>query len=164
MHTRFEKESFVTNILETQLKIRKKINRLAQKRDKGRSRRCNFTPWDKGQCPHGALFHAVPLCCKCFQQCQIAGIARVGTLVSYPTLLEALATPWESVEQCSMGTLSWRILLQASSSWQLGADFLNRYFNGNIYFTKNWRLYHVYKSCLDKSILFYYKLMPICGK
>ena len=31
---------------------------------------------------------------------------RVGTLVSYPTLLKALATPWDSVEQCSMGTLS----------------------------------------------------------
>ena len=32
--------------------------------------------------------------------------ARVGTLVSYPTLLEALATSWGSVGQCSMGTLS----------------------------------------------------------
>ena len=63
-------------------------------------------PWDKGQCPHGALSHAVPGCCKCFQQCRIAGTARLGTLVSYPTLLETLATPWDSVEQCSVGTLS----------------------------------------------------------
>ena len=54
-----------------------------------------------GQCPHGALFHAVPGCCKCFQQCRIA-----PKCPSYPTLLEALATPWDSVEQCSMGTLS----------------------------------------------------------
>ena len=36
-------------------------------------------PWDKGQCPHGALLHA--------------GTARLVTLGSYPTLLEALATP-----------------------------------------------------------------------
>ena len=72
---------------------------------KGRSRRCNFSPWDKGQCPHGALFHAVPGCCKCFQQCRVARTARLGTLGSYPTLLEALATPWDSVEQCSMRTL-----------------------------------------------------------
>ena len=43
---------------------------------------------DKGQCSHGALFHAVPGCCKCSQQCRIAGIARVGTLVSYQTLLK----------------------------------------------------------------------------
>ena len=28
------------------------------------------------------------------------------TVVSYPTLLKALATPWESVEQCFIGTLS----------------------------------------------------------
>ena len=49
----------------------------------GRSRRCIFASWDKGQCPHGALFHAVPGCCKCFQQCRIAGTARVGTLGSY---------------------------------------------------------------------------------
>ena len=60
----------------------------------------------QGTMSHGALFHAVPGCCKCFQQCRIAGSARVGTLGSYPTLLEALATPWDSVEQCSMGTLS----------------------------------------------------------
>ena len=60
--------------------------------EKSRSRRCNFFPWDKGQCPHGALFHAVPVCCKCFQQCRIAGTSRVGTFGSYPTLLEALAT------------------------------------------------------------------------
>ena len=72
----------------------------------GRSTRCNFSPWDKGQCPHGTLFHAVPGCCKCFQQCRVAGTARVGILGSYPTLLEAFATPWDSVEQCSMGTLS----------------------------------------------------------
>ena len=60
---------------------------------KGWSRRCNFPPWDKGQCPHGTLLHAVPGYCKCFQQCQIAGSARVGTLGSYLTLLETFATP-----------------------------------------------------------------------
>ena len=42
---------------------------------KGRSRRCNFAPWDKGQCPHGALFHAAPGCCKSFRQRRIAGTA-----------------------------------------------------------------------------------------
>ena len=73
---------------------------------KGRSRRCNFALWDKGQCPHGALFHAVPGCCKCFQQCRIAPKCLDSRSPSYPTLLEALATPWDSVEQCSMGTLS----------------------------------------------------------
>ena len=58
-----------------------------------------FAPWDKRECPHGALFHAVPGCCKCFQQSWIAGTARVGTLGSSLTLLEALATTWDSVEQ-----------------------------------------------------------------
>ena len=47
---------------------------------KGQSRRCNFAPWDRGQCPHGALFHAVPGCCECFQQCRVAGTARLGHL------------------------------------------------------------------------------------
>ena len=78
--------------------------------------------WDKGQCPHGALFHAVPGCCKCFQQCQIARTARVGTIVSYPTLLKALATPWESVEQCSMGTQSfvpWRKVASSGPTFSL---------------------------------------------
>ena len=28
---------------------------------KGQSRRGNFSPWDKGQCPHGTLSHAVPM-------------------------------------------------------------------------------------------------------
>ena len=56
--------------------------------------------------PQGTLFHAVSGCCKCFQQCRIAGTARLETLGSYQTLLEAFATPWDSVEQCSMGTLS----------------------------------------------------------
>ena len=68
---------------------------------KGRSRRWNFFPWDKGQCPQGALFHAVPGCCNCFQQCRVA-----PKCPSYPTLLEALATPWDSGDQCSLGTLS----------------------------------------------------------
>ena len=55
--------------------------------------------------------------------------------------------------------------VQASSSWLLGADSLKRYFNGNFYFTKSWRLYRVYKSCLDnKSMIFYCKLISICGK
>ena len=59
-----------------------------------------------GQCPHAALFHAVPGCCRCFQQCRVAGTAKVGTLGSYQTLLETLATPWDSVKQCCMGALS----------------------------------------------------------
>ena len=62
--------------------------------------------WNKGQCPHGLLFQAVPGCCKCFQQCRIAGTARLGTLLSYQILLEALATPYDCVEQCSMGILA----------------------------------------------------------
>ena len=70
---------------------------------KGLSRCCNFAPWDKGQSPHGALFHAAPGCYKCFQQCRIAGSARVGTLGSYLTLLEAFASPWDRVEQRFMG-------------------------------------------------------------
>ena len=73
---------------------------------KGLSRRCNFAPWDKGQCPHRALSHTVPGCCKCFQQCRIAPKCPNSRSPSYPTLLEALATPWDSVGQCSMGTLS----------------------------------------------------------
>ena len=72
----------------------------------GPSRRCNFAPWDKGQCPHGALLHAVPGCCKCFQQCRVAPKCPNSRSPSYPTLFEALATPWDSVEQCPMGTLS----------------------------------------------------------
>ena len=67
----------------------------------GWSRRCNFSPWDKGQCPHGTLFHAVPGCCKSFQQCLIAPKFPKSRSPSYQTLLEALATPWDSVEQCS---------------------------------------------------------------
>ena len=58
----------------------------------------HFAPWDKGQCPHGALFHAVPGCCKGFQQCRIAPKYPNSRSPSYPTLLEALATPWDSVE------------------------------------------------------------------
>ena len=66
---------------------------------KGRSRRCNFPPWDKGQCPHGALFHAVSGCCKCFQQCRIALKCPNSRSPSYPTLLEVLSTPWDRVGQ-----------------------------------------------------------------
>ena len=82
------------------------VSQLSYSPSWGRSRRCNFAPCDKGQCPHGALFHAVPECCKCFQRCRITGTAKVGTRGSYPTLLEALGTPWDSVEQSSMVTLS----------------------------------------------------------
>ena len=39
---------------------------------KGPATRWDFAPWNKGQCPHGALLHAVSGCCKCFQQCRIA--------------------------------------------------------------------------------------------
>ena len=56
--------------------------------------------------PMEHCFHAVSGCCKCYQQCRIAWTERLGTLGSYPTLLEALATPWDCVEQCSMETLS----------------------------------------------------------
>ena len=35
---------------------------------------------------------------------------------SYPTLLEALATPWDSVEQCSTGTLSLVPMSKVASS------------------------------------------------
>ena len=73
---------------------------------KGRSRRCNFAPWDKGQCPHEALFHAVPGCIKYFLQCRIDPKCQNSRMPSYLTLLEAFAAPWDSVEQCSMGTLS----------------------------------------------------------
>ena len=90
----------------------------------GRSRRCNFTPWDKGQCPHGALFHAVPGCCKCFQQCRIAPKCSNSRSPSYPTLLEALATPWHSVEQCSMGTLSLDPSSKVASSGQIFRQML----------------------------------------
>ena len=55
---------------------------------------------------HGALFHAVPGCCKCFQQCRIASKCPNSHSLSYPTLLEAFATAWDSVKQCSNGTLS----------------------------------------------------------
>ena len=74
----------------------------------GQSRRCNLAHWDKGQYPHGALFHVVPGagCCKCFQQCRIAPKCPNSRSPSYPTLLEALAIPWDSVEQCSIWTLS----------------------------------------------------------
>ena len=47
---------------------------------KGPSRRCNFAHWDKGQCPHGPLFHAVSGRCKCFQQCRLAGLRYLGHL------------------------------------------------------------------------------------
>ena len=60
---------------------------------------------DKGQCPHETLFHAVPGCCKGFQQCLIALECLKSRSPSCPTLLEALPTPWDSAEQCSMGTL-----------------------------------------------------------
>ena len=40
------------------------------------SRRCNFASRNKGQCLHGALLQAVFGCCKRFQQCRIAWIAR----------------------------------------------------------------------------------------
>ena len=72
----------------------------------GWSRRCNLAHWDKGQCPHGTLFHAAQGYCKCFQQCHIAPKCPNSRTLSYPTLLEAFATPWDSVEQCSIGTLS----------------------------------------------------------
>ena len=53
------------------------------------SRRCNFAPWDKGQCPHGALLHAVPGCCKCSQQ------------------LRAIRHCWKHLQHSgTMGTLS----------------------------------------------------------
>ena len=80
--------------------------------------------WDKGQCPHGALFHAVPGCCKCFQQCQRAPKCPNSRSPSYPTLLEALATPWDSVEQCSMGTLS---LVPRSKVASSGPTFNNEW-------------------------------------
>ena len=51
-----------------------------------------------------------------FQQCRIAGTSRVGTLGSYPTLLEALVTPWDSVELWSMGTLSLVLRRKVASS------------------------------------------------
>ena len=89
----------------SRLLLRKDIKNLT-KISKGRSRRCNFALWDMGQCPHGALLHAVPGCCKCFQQCRIAPKCPNSRSPSYPTLLEALATPWDSVQQCSVGTLS----------------------------------------------------------
>ena len=31
------------------------------------ARKCNFTLWNKRQCVHRALLHAVSGCCKCFQ-------------------------------------------------------------------------------------------------
>ena len=42
---------------------------------------------------HGALFHAVPECCKCLRQCRINGTTRVGTLGNCPTLWGTV--PWE---------------------------------------------------------------------
>ena len=72
---------------------------------KARSRRCNIAHWDKGQCPHGALFHAVPGCCMCFQQCRVARKCPNSRSPSNPILLEALEILWDCVEQCSMLTL-----------------------------------------------------------
>ena len=60
---------------------------------KGRSRRCNFAPWDRGQCPNGPLFHAVPGCCKCFQQCQIAPKFPNSRSPSYPGPRSSMPAP-----------------------------------------------------------------------
>ena len=51
---------------------------------------------------------SVPMvhCSTLSQGVASAGTVRVGILRSYSTLLAALATPCDSVEQCSMGTLS----------------------------------------------------------
>ena len=70
----------------------------------GPDRRCNFAPWDS------VSWSIVPSCPtvfrKWFQQCRISSKCSNSHSPSYPTLLEALSTPWDSVEQCSMGTLS----------------------------------------------------------
>ena len=65
----------------------------------GWSRRCNFSPCDKGQCPHGALFHAVPWCWKCFQQCRIA-----------PKRLNSRAVP--AIRHC------WKDLQLPGTAWK----------------------------------------------
>ena len=74
------------------------------------SRQCKFSPWDKGQCPHGTG------CSKCFQHYLIAPKCPKSRSPSYPILLEALATPWDSVEKCSMGTLSLVPRIKVASS------------------------------------------------
>ena len=51
----------------------------------------------------------VPRCLRVLQVLPtMSDSSQVSQLLHsrYPTLLEALATPWDSVEQCSMGTLS----------------------------------------------------------
>ena len=83
---------------------------------KGRSRRWNFAPWDKGQCPHGALFHASPGCCKCFKQCRIARTARVETLELSDDTVGSTCNTMGQCGTCSMGTLSLVSMSKVASS------------------------------------------------
>ena len=61
-------------------------------------------------------FHAAPGCCKGFQQCLITPKSPDSRNPCYPTLLEALATHCDSMEQCSMGTLSLVLRNKVASS------------------------------------------------
>ena len=94
----------------------------------------------------GATIAIAHWAAHCNTQC--ATLNSVPHLIVHPIHRRHGKKGWVLFEN---GPAPWRTLLQASSSWQLGADFKTGHFNGNIYFLKNLRLYHVYKSCLDNK-------------